>query len=381
MIVTMHTTSRPRFSSRCRQVAAAGSVLGLSLLSLASGRAAIDAAGAPPEGGGPAAIKTYLVGKLQKMDAASHDFVNNAAAYQKIIDDAGEDYNRAVMEHGKELESLVVKMQGDYRIYHNNGYETVEGIVAGTKIMVDFDTYLDAGVPKADASTDSPYSPLVLKSRDGKIITDRNGNLFHYIIEPTLWGTKELFVRHLSPEAAATVAPINKLPRAEVLSSASADCARKLDELLGIATRWQPTMEECVGALVWMTPTLNGYFDDWRDSRYNPQSSLGRYVAESRVLDMRGIMSSLQIVCNAILPDLTKKDPALASRLKAEYADVMGFIAKVDDRESHSGGKMSAAQIEELAFQAKRLTDQLNPHLHQMAAVLNLRLPPKPTLA
>ena len=378
----MHTTHQPRFSNRCRRLAAAGSVFGLALLtSLSTVRAAASSAATPGEGGGPTAIKAYLVGKLQKMDAASHDFVANAAAYQKVIDDAGGDYNKAALEHGKDLQALIVKMQGDYRIYHNNGYETVEGIVAGTKIMVDFDTYLDAGVPKSDASTDSPYSPLVLKSRDGKIISDRNGNLFHYIIEPTLWGTKEIFVRRLSPEAAAAVKPVTVLPRAEVLTSASADCARKLDELLGVATRWQPTLEECVGALVWMTPTLNGYFDDWRDSRYNPQSSLGRYVAESRVLDMRGIMASLQIVCNAILPELGKKDPALADRLKSEYAGIMGFIAKVDEREAHSGGKMTAAQIEELAYQAKRLTDQLSPHLHQMAAVLNLRLPPKPTLA
>lgn len=373
----MHTTFQPRFSNRCRRLAAAGSVAGLSLLASLS---TAGAAGAPPEGGGPAAIKTYLVTKLQRMDGAANDFVSNAAAYQKIVDDAGGDYNKATVEHGKDLEGLIVKMQGNFRVYHNEGYETVEGITAGTKLMVDFDVYLDAGVPKAAASTDNPYSPLVLKSRDGKIITDRNGNLFHYIIEPTLWGTKELFVKHLSPEAAAVVAPLNRLPRADVLTAASVDCARKLDELLAVGTRWQPTLEECVGALVWMTPTLNGYFDDWRDSRYNPQSSLGRYVAESRVLDMRGIMSSLQIICNAILPDLTKKDPALAGRLRSEYADIMGFLNKVDEREAH-GTKVTAAQIEELAFQAKRLTDQLNPHLHQMAAVLNLRLPPKPTLA
>ena len=379
-MLNMHTT-QPRLFNRCRRLAAAGSVLGLSLLaSLPSVHAVTEASATPGEGGGPAAIKSYLLGKLQKMDAASHDFVGNAAAYQKVIDDCGGDYNRAAIEHGKDLEALIVKMQGDFRVYHNNGYETVEGITAGTKLMVDFDVYLDAGVPKAEASTDNPYSPLVLKSREGKIITDRNGNLFHYVIEPTLWGTKEIFVHRLSPEAAAAVKPIAVLPRADVLSSASVDCARKLDELLAVGTRWQPTLDECVGALVWMTPTLNGYFDDWRDSRYNPQSSLGRYVAESRVLDMRGIMSSLQIICNAILPELTRKDPALASRLKGEYGDIMGFLNKVDERESH-GTKVTAAQIEELAFQAKRLTDQLSPHLHQMAAELNLRLPPKPTLA
>ncbi len=355
-----------------RRLALAGAIVSVCALPVVPAHA---------DGGGTAEIKTFLVTKLQRMDGAAHDFVKNADEYQKLIDASGGDYDRAALEHGGELLPLVAKMQGDFRIYHNEGYETVEGITAGTKLMVDFDTYLDAGVPKSEATTDSPSSPLVLKSRDGHIISDRNGNLFHYVIEPTLWGTKENFVHRLKGDAAAKLKPVTVLPRADVLTAAADDCARKMDELLGIATRWQPTLDECVGALVWMTPTLNGYFDDWRDSRYNPQSSLGRYVAESRVLDMRGIMSSLQLVCNAILPQVQQKDPALAARLKSEYNDITGFIARVDARERASGNKMTAAQIEELAYQAKKLTDQLSPHLKQVVAELSLRLPPKPTLA
>lgn len=374
---------RPR---RTLTLALAGGMLAsaATLLPGASPRAHAaepPAANATTGGGGVGEVKTYLVNKLNKMDAAGHSFVTHAEAYGRLIDASGGDYNRAAMEHGPELLGLVRAMQDDYRIYHNNGYETVEGIVAGVKNMVDFDTYLDAGVPKSDASTDSPSSPLVLRAKDGKIISDRNGNLFHYIIEPTLWGTKEIYVRRLSAEAAAKIKPISVLPRADVLLAASAECAKKLDELLGVANRWQPTLDECVGALVWMTPTLNGYFDDWRDSRYNPTAALGKYVAQSRVLDMRGIMSSLQVTCNAILPELAKKDPALATRLRTEYADILGFISRVEAREQRAAGKLTAGEIEELAFQAKRLTDQLVPHLRQMAAVMNLRLPPKPTLA
>lgn len=331
-------------------------------------------------GDGTAEIKSYLVGKLQRMDKGAHDYVANANAYQALLDASGGDYERAAIEHGPEMLALVRKMQDDFKIFHNEGYEQVEGITAGTKLMVDFDTYLDAGVPKSEASTDSPSAPLVLKARNGRMISDRQGNLFHYIIEPTLWGTKEQFVYRLKGEAAAKLKPVTVLPRADVCTASADECARKLDELLGIANRWQPTLDECVGALVWMTPTLNGYFDDWRDSRYNPLSSLGRYVAESRVLDMRGIMFSLKVICDAILPQVQSKDPALAARLKAEYGDVISFIDRVDARERSSGGKMTAGQIEELAYQAKRLTDQLAPHLKQMAKVLDLRLPPKPTL-
>jgi hypothetical protein len=145
--------------------------------------------------------------------------------------------------------------------------------------------------------------------------------------------------------------------------TASADeCARKLDELLGVAKAWQPTMVECVGALIWMTPTLNGYFDDWRNSRCDPVAAEGRYVAESRVLDMQGIVSSLALVCNAILPRVQSQNLALANQLKYEYDGILSFLQRADDRDKRSGGKMSVPQIEELAFQAKRLTDQLDPH-------------------
>jgi hypothetical protein len=92
---------------------------------------------------------------------------------------------------------------------------------------------LTGGVAKSEASTDSPYSPLVLKTRDGRIVSDRNGNLFHYVIEPTLWGTKSYFVKRLGPAAAEKLKPLQVLPRADVLTASADECARKLDELLG----------------------------------------------------------------------------------------------------------------------------------------------------
>ncbi|HTR41067.1 MAG TPA: hypothetical protein VMH87_05580 [Pseudomonadales bacterium] len=338
------------------------------------------------------AVKIYLVSIVQNMDVAAHDFVTNAAAYQAIIDSEGGDYNKAAEENGVELGELVKKMQADFGIYHNHGYETVEGIVAGTKRMVWFDNYLDGGVPAEEASTDSPESPLVLRAKDGTMISNHNGNLFHYVIEPTLWGTRAFFLVKLSPAAQAKIkeeyeealhtklsaGPV-ALPRADVLTAASIDCAEKLDMLLQVAKDWQPTTGECIGALVWMTPTLNGYFDDWRDSRYNPVAT-GHYVAESRVLDMRGIMYSLKITCDAILPQLQPKNPGLADQLKYEYDNIITFIDRVEARDAKSRYKMSIPEIEELAEEAKTITDQLQPQLRQMAAILNVEIPEKPTL-
>ena len=93
----------------------------------------LGATSAHAEGGGVAEIKSYLTTKVNRMDGAAHDFVKNADDYQKIVDASGGDYDRVANEHGSEALALVAKMQGDFRIYHNEGYETIEGITAGTK--------------------------------------------------------------------------------------------------------------------------------------------------------------------------------------------------------------------------------------------------------
>ncbi len=326
-------------------------------------------------------IKNYLVTQVTKMDAASHDYVANAAAYNKIIEANGGDYNKAAINNGPELLALVAKMQGDYKNLHMNGYETVEGIAAGVKELVKYDIYFDSGVPSNEATTDNPSAPIDLKTASGETIDNNNGNLFHYVIEQCLWGANKDLVKKLSPEASAKLHGIVVLPRADVLVASSIDCADKADQFLADSKAWQPTLDECVGALVWMTPTFNTYYDDLKDSLYNPS---GKYVSESRVLDMRGIMGSLQLVYNAIRPQLEAKDPALAAQLKSEYDGIMRHVDETDRRDKAAraaGKKLSEVEIDELAEQAKHMSDQLAPQLEQAATILGLKLPPKPFLA
>jgi hypothetical protein len=333
------------------------------------------------EGGGVNAVKAYLLQQVHKQDAAAHDYVTNAGAYSAIIESHHGDYNAAAIEQGPEVLALVAKMQNDYRGLHMNGYETVEGIAAGVKELVKYDIYFDSGVPTSEASTDTPAAPIDLKTADGETIDRNNGNLFHYVIEQVLWGAKSDFVRKLSPEASAKVHGIGVLPRADVVLASAKDSAVHSDEFVADCEKWQPTLDECVGALVWMTPTFNTYFDDLRDSLYSPS---GKYVSESRVLDMRGIMGSLQLVYENIRPDLEKKDPALAAQLKSEYAGIMQHIDETDrrDRAARAANKkLSQVEIEEMAEQAKSMSDQLAPQLTQVAAILGLKLPPKPFLA
>ncbi len=330
---------------------------------------------------GVGAIKGYLLTQVTKMNAAAHDYVTNATAYSQIIDANGGDYNKAAIADGPQLLALIAKMQADYKNLHMNGYETVEGIAAGVKELVQYDIYFDSGVPVDQASTDNPAAPIDLRTASGESIDNRNGNLFHYVIEPTLWGAKSDYVKRLSSTASQGVHGIAVLPRADIVLASAKDSVVHADAFLADCQKWQPTMDECVGALVWMTPTFNTYFDDLRDSLYSPS---GKYISESRVLDMRGIMGSLQLVYEAIRPQLEQKDPALAAQLKSEYAGIMHHIDETDRRDKVARAahtKMSQVEIEEMAEQAKTMSDQLAPQLEQVAAILGLKLPPKPFLA
>ncbi len=325
-------------------------------------------------------VKSYLLAQATKLDNAAHDFSANADAYEKLIDANGGDYNKAALTNGPAVLALVKKMQVDYLNLHMNGYETIEGIAAGVKELVAYDIYFDSGVPKSAGSTDSPVAPLVLHDAAGKTIVDRDGNLFHYVIEPCLYGAKATFVEKLSPEAAQALG-VKYLPRANVVLAAAKDSVREGDLFLASCNAWQPKLDECIGALVWMTPTFNTYFNDLRDSLYSPNPTA--YISESRVKDMHGIMGSLRLTYNTIDPSLEQKDPALARQLKSEYDNILAYIDQTDARDQRARaakGKLSRVELEEMADHAKSMSDQLAPQIKQAAAILGVQVPRKPYL-
>jgi hypothetical protein len=335
--------------------------------------------GAEETSAGTDAVKGYLLTQVAKIDQAAHDYQDAAEEYQKIIDTNGGDYNKAAQTSGAQILPLVARMQRDYWGLHMNGYETVEGIAAGVKSLVQYDVYFDSGVPQSQASTDSPSAPIELKTASGEVIDNRNGNLFHYVIEPLLWGAKASFVKKLNASAAASLHGIAVLPRADIALASAKDAVRESDLFQQSCQNWQPTVAECLGALVWMTPTFNTYYDDLKDSLYNPNSFI--HVSESRVKDMRGIMGSLQLVYVAISPLIEGKDSALADQLKAEYQNIMDYIDETDTRDQKARAehnRLAMTSLEEMAHHAKTMSDQLAPQLMQAAAILGVRVPPKP---
>jgi hypothetical protein len=163
------------------------------------------------------------------------------------------------------------------------------------------------------------------------------------------------------------------LPKTEVLQAAARNVHEKLQALLTASQGWKPTTEDCFAAIVAMTPTLSGYFDDWKESRYSAEKS-GRFQAVSRVSDMRGIMTSVAILYAAVQPQVEKKDKALAKSIQGSFEDVLSFVDRVDEREKKAKGQITVAEIDELSNQAKQKADKLVPQVEQAAAILSVKL-------
>lgn len=321
----------------------------------------------PARAAGTPGVKDYLLATTAKMQTAAADFEKSAAAYSKIVDAAGGDYSAALKTSRKEITALVHTMQEDYKAMDSFGYENIEGIVAGVKKLADFDVYLDSGVPQAEAtSPGAQVAPVVLKTKNGRVL-DREGCLFTYLIEPALWGKN--YAVPADVEGNGTIEPKESLPLADVLLAAAGDVRKKIDELAAASAAWQPTREDYFAAIITMTPTLSGYFDDWKESRYAAHTS-GRFTAVSRVSDMRGIMSGVSVLYAAVAPDVQTKDPALAKSITRGFRDILSFIDRVDAREKQA--RITVAEIDEMGTQAKEKADKLVPQVEQAAAILNI---------
>jgi hypothetical protein len=315
-------------------------------------------------------VKGYLLGALTKMQQASDEFLANAIAYQKLVDTNGGDPAKAFAQLPDEAMRLVAALRENYKAMDSFGYETIEGIVAGVPKLSDFDVYLDAGVPKDQAGSGTPVAPVVLALPDGSKV-DREGCLFTYLIEPMLWGSNKKLVVPADLDRDGKIGPRESLPRADILIAVARDVRTKIHDLRETAIAWQPSTSDYFSAIITMTPTLSGYFDDWKESRYAPATS-GKFSAISRVSDMRGIMFSVAVLYGAVHTQVAARDLALANSIRHGFDGILTFIDRVDQREKKAGAAMTPAEVDELGEQAKQKADKLVPQVEQAAALLDL---------
>lgn len=316
----------------------------------------------------PSEVKSYLLTALGKMETAANEFVADAAAYDSLVKARGGNVAEAFKTSPAEITHLVEALREEYKAMDSFGYETIEGIVAGVPSLSEFDVYLDSGVPQDQAGGGTPVAPVVLALPTGDKI-DHAGCLFTYLIEPMLWGSNRKLVVPVDLDHDGSVGPRESLPRTDVLTAVANDVRAQIHQLHETALAWKPTTSDCFAAIITMTPTLSGYFDDWKEARFGHATS-AKFTAVSRVSDMRGIMSSVAILYGAVEAEVAGKDPALATSIERGFSGVLAFIDRVQRREEKAGAALAAAEIDELGEQAKQKADKLVPQVEQAAAIL-----------
>jgi hypothetical protein len=337
------------------------------------------AAPAPTAPAAPAAsadlsgIKTYLVGKAGELKAASADLKAISDRYYDMAKAANFDY--AALAKDKQAD-LVTSINDAREVWKKASplYEQMEGIVAGTPSLAQFDVDMDAGSSKADGGDN--VVGFDLKLPDGRVL-EKPGNLFG-VTESTLWGT---FADYRVKDVTLDIDGDSKqsfgdtMPDANVLKGSVDELAAQSAKLADSAGAWQPTEADAFTALVVMVPTMSEYFDSWKNSRFiaGDTSNQRDFVAISRLADIQNILGSLQIVHQNVSPLIQRADATQDAQIGKGLTDLKSFVADVYQKEQ-SGQRFNAEDADLLGKEAQDRATAITGQITQVAAKLNIKI-------
>jgi hypothetical protein len=340
-----------------------------------------DAAAAPPSQGAASAldlsgIKDYLLEHTALLTGFTASFAADAQRYYDLAEAAGFDYEELWESSAEEVGPLVERMKEDW-VEGNPYYERMEGIVAGTPSLAEYDVIIDAG----SSAGEDPASavPFDLTLPDGRVLA-QPGN-FYNLTEGALWGTL--------PEELASVVPGTPvdldgdgavefgevLPDAGLLEAAGAEFDRYARELAAAAEAWQPAESDAFTALVVMVPTMSEYFGQWKESRFvtGESSTAESFNVVSRLSDIHDIISSLQIVYDGVQPLVSTVDEAQARQTGEELDELGAFIGDLYEREQ-GGSRFTPEEADTLGSEAQERATAIAGQVSQAAAALGVAI-------
>jgi hypothetical protein len=351
-------------------------VAALVLLTLVSACAPAAAATPAGEANVPATdlsgIKTYLVDKSAELTVSSKSLKEASDNYYQLAEASGFDY-AAIWESNPTEVSAALNEAKSAWVAASPLYEQMEGIVAGTPSLAEYDVILDAGT----SAEEDPKGavPFDLTLPDGRVLP-KPGNLFG-VLESTLWGTYAEFTTGIEADldGNGSVDFGEKLPDANVLK-AGADALDKYTTELGIASsEWQPTQSDAFTALVVMVPTMSEYFNSWKNSRFILGDASGQrdFVVISRLSDIQNILGSLQVVFDEVKPLVESTDAAQAAQIEQSLANLKSFVAEVYTKEQ-GGYQHTPEEADVLGAEAQNRATAIAGQVAQIAAKLNIKL-------
>jgi Imelysin len=317
-------------------------------------------------------VKTYLLEKFSELTNSSKSLKDASDKYYALAESAGFDYAALWEANPAEVRAALGEAKSAW-MAASPLYEQMEGIVAGTPSLAEYDVILDAGA-SGDEDPENAV-PFDLTLPDGRVLP-KPGNLFG-VLESTLWGTYAHYTTGIEADLDGNgmIDFGETLPDANVLK-AGADALDTYVTELGIASSgWQPTESDAFTALVVMVPTMSEYFNSWKNSRFilGDASEQRDFVVISRLADIQNILGSLQVVYGEVRPLVETTDAAQAVQIEQSLADLKGFVRDVYAREQ-SGYQHTPEEADVLGAEAQNRATAIAGQVAQIAAKLNIKI-------
>jgi Imelysin len=317
-------------------------------------------------------IKTYLLDKSSELTSSSKSLREASDTYYTLAKEAGFDYATLWDSKPEEVSAALTGAKSAW-IAASPLYEQMEGIVAGTPSLAEYDVILDAGASGEEDPENAV--PFDLTLPDGRVLP-KPGNLFG-VLESTLWGTYNDYSTGIEADLDhnGTIDFGEKLPDANVLK-AGADALEKYAAELGTAaSEWQPTESDAFTALVVMVPTMSEYFNSWKNSRFimGDASEQRDFVVISRLADIQDILGSLQIIYGEVKPLVESADTAQATQIEQSLADLKSFVRDVSSKEQ-GGYQHTPEEADMLGAEAQNRATAIAGQVAQIAAKLNITI-------
>ena len=317
-------------------------------------------------------IKTYLLAKSSELTSSSKSLKEASDRYFVLAESAGFDYAALWESNPGEVSAALTQAKVAW-MAASPLYEQMEGIVAGTPSLAEYDVILDAGA-SGDEDPENAV-PFDLTLPDGRVLP-KPGNLFG-VLESTLWGTYAGFTTGIDADldGNGTLDFGEKLPDANVLKSGADALDTYVTELDTASSEWQPTESDAFTALVVMVPTMSEYFNSWKNSRFilGDASEQRDFVVISRLSDIQNILGSLQIVYSEVKPMVEATDEAQAAQIEQSLEDLKSFVSDVHAKEQ-GGYQHTPEEADVLGAEAQNRATAIAGQVAQIAAKLNIKI-------
>src|SRR5688572_10084289 len=317
-------------------------------------------------------IKTYLLDKSSELTASSGALKEASDKYYTLAQSSEFDYQALWAGNSAEV-SMVLNDAKSAWMKASPLYEQMEGIVAGTPSLAEYDVILDAGASGEEDPENAV--PFDLTLPDGRVLP-KPGNLFG-VLESTLWGTYADFTTGIEADldGNGTIDFGEKLPDANVLKAGADTLDKYVIELGAAASSWEPTESDAFTALVVMVPTMSEYFNSWKNSRFilGDASEQRDFVVISRLSDIQNILGSLQIVYGEVQPLVESADAAQATQIEQGLEELKAFVAEVHAKEQ-GGYQHTPEEADVLGAEAQNRATAIAGQVAQIAAKLNIKI-------